>query len=160
MNPQILAFRDSKKFGVVWCTQPIRYSPRVVPPPSDEHDGVSAEKVEGVERADVVEDVGVSVPHHEEEHREIEAPEHLHDPKPAKVLAEKEERKVAEASHPDVARDHHAHRVVDFFRVEVVVQQEHELHPTLRYQNRQKLKNTSRCVGGAAVVQTDTHYEQ
>ncbi len=52
------------------------------------------------------------MPQHEKRHGEVEAPKHLHDANPAVVAAEEEEREVAEARHPHVARDHHAHGVV------------------------------------------------
>lgn len=52
----------------------------------DAHGGEDEEEVEGVERADVVEDVGVALAQAEQEDEEVEPPEHLHEADEAEVL--------------------------------------------------------------------------
>lgn len=62
----------------------------------DPHGDVDHEEVEGVERADIVKDVGISHPQTEEYHQEIKTPKHLDQAYQAKILIsyEKQKKKV------------------------------------------------------------------
>eukprot|EP00968_Pinguiococcus_pyrenoidosus_P019587 scaffold2141_cov282-Pinguiococcus_pyrenoidosus.AAC.15 len=82
-----------------------------------------------MQRADVVQNVRVPLHEHEEEHEEVQAPEHLQDPHAAKIALHVEEAEVSVAGKPHVACDHDADGIVDLRRAEVVVQEEHVLHP-------------------------------
>lgn len=93
----------------------------MVPRGTDEHGCINHEEEEGVQGANVIQDVGVSVGHHKEKDCKIKSPKHLKHSQPSKVLFNVEERKVSEARHPHVARDHHTNRVVHFLCMEVVI---------------------------------------
>jgi len=103
----------------------------MVPASEHIHCGVHHEEVESMHRTDVVEDVRVAMRPHQQQHGEVETPQHLHHTQPAEILLHEEKGKVAEPSHPDIASNHDTHTVVDFLRVEVVVEKEDKLHPPL-----------------------------
>ena len=86
---------------------------------------------EGVHRADVVEHVLVIHREADEDDEKIEAPHHLSEADGGEVLFDVVVREVAKAGHPHVGRNVHADRVVDLRLCKVVIEDEHDLHPTL-----------------------------
>jgi hypothetical protein len=95
----------------------------------DVHCCIYHEEVKSVQRTDVVQNVRVSMGPHQEKHREVQPPHHLHHSKPTKVPLDEEKREVSKTCHPYVACDHHADTVVDLLGMEVVIQQKDKLHP-------------------------------
>lgn len=91
-----------------------------------EHDG--EERVHG---ADVVQHVAVLERDAAEEDEEVQAPHHLAEAPEAEVLPHVVVAEVAEARHPDVRGDEDADGVVHFAGLEVVVEEEQDLHPPL-----------------------------
>jgi hypothetical protein len=92
---------------------------------------VDEEREERVHGADVVEHVAVVQRAADKEDEEVEPPQHLREAAQREVGADVVVAEVAEAGHPHVGCDEQPDRVVHFFRLEVVVQQEKDLHPPL-----------------------------
>jgi len=83
------------------------------------HGGVHHHEVERVQRTDIVQDVGVAVGPHKEQHCKVQSPHHLNHTKPAKVLLNIKEAEVAETSHPHIARNHDTDSIVHLLRMEI-----------------------------------------
>mmetsp|Transcript_16077 Transcript_16077/g.29244 ORF Transcript_16077/g.29244 Transcript_16077/m.29244 type:complete len:295 (-) Transcript_16077:516-1400(-) len=86
-----------------------------------------------VEWADIVENVSRSLAETQKDDEKIQPPKHLHDTNGRIVRLEVEKGKVSKSSHPNVASNHDTDGVVDFFRVVIMIKQEHELHPAFPF---------------------------
>mmetsp|Transcript_116988 Transcript_116988/g.342623 ORF Transcript_116988/g.342623 Transcript_116988/m.342623 type:complete len:226 (-) Transcript_116988:38-715(-) len=97
----------------------------------DGHRQVRNAEEEGVQRADVVDNVGIVHREAEEEDEEVHAPYHLQHTEQAEVLLRVEEREVPKPGHPEIACDVHPDVFVGGLHLPVVILDEEELHPTL-----------------------------
>mmetsp|Transcript_12441 Transcript_12441/g.29155 ORF Transcript_12441/g.29155 Transcript_12441/m.29155 type:complete len:473 (+) Transcript_12441:2126-3544(+) len=122
----------------------------------DPHDSIDHEKVVGVQETNVVENKGGSLRQAQKEDQEIETPQHLQDPDDSVVGLEIKEGKVPKAGHPYVTGDHDPDGVVDLLRMVVVIEQEHELHPSLPLLGLASVQNlglvVSFCDGAFALL--------
>lgn len=75
-----------------------------------------------MQRANVVENVGIAMCHAQEENEEIEPPQHLEDACEGVVIRDVEEGEIAKASHPNVACNKDANAIVYLHGMHVMIQ--------------------------------------
>mmetsp|Transcript_94318 Transcript_94318/g.250468 ORF Transcript_94318/g.250468 Transcript_94318/m.250468 type:complete len:233 (+) Transcript_94318:1318-2016(+) len=97
----------------------------------DSHREVRHHEEEGVQGADVVDDVRVVHRQAEKEHEEVHAPDHLQYADEAVVLLGVEEGDIPKPGHPKVASDVHPDVLVGSLHLPIVVLDKQELHPAL-----------------------------
>ena len=85
------------------------------------HARIHNQKETRVQRANVVQNVGVPEGETEKDDEKVEAPHHLHQANRPEVALHVEKGKVSKSRHPDIARNHHTNCVVRVFGMEIMI---------------------------------------
>jgi hypothetical protein len=112
----------------------------------DAHGQIDHEKEVRVQKANVVENVCRSLCQTQKDDEKVQSPDHLQDSDRTVVRLEVKEGEITKASHPDVTGNHDSDRIVDFRGVVVMVQKEHELHPSFPFLRLISIQYFSRII--------------